>query len=993
MEFKRIIFCVVALFYCLTSFAQGEILIRFKSETNGKYGFENGMGEVIIEPLYDWCEPFAEGIAAVRNTNYKYGGINEKGEMVIPQIYEYDFEFSGGMARAAKKKLFGVKFGYIGVDGRALIPLKYAYATDFKGNLAFVEKTSKYGLIDRKGNVVIDFLYDDVKWMIGDGLIAVKKGSKWGFIDEKGFIVIDFIYDDVGDCFADGLAPVKMNSKWGYINKRGEIVIDCVYRYAHVFHEGEAIVSKNWESQGVINKKGEVVIDFGWKDIDFVGDNILLYSGFESRLVSRKGTVIKDFGKTRIYWNSFTLDYNDYHLYCQYLVGNNGRYYSVQDGHEFELKGTSIRSWMTADGLYKLERYADALHRFMSMAEDGNVEGMWYCGHMYEEGLGIQRDVPKAIEWYKRASAYGHKKSIDRLSELEFDDIQVLERQKPIVKWPNILSTTAEPQFVLKAEIKSASKIEYCKVYLNGMEVQEDNATGGSSVVKDMKSNENHDITINRTLVLREGKNTIKIKVKNAAGETVEEKTIEYKPDKVASEKAIIVWNDFPANTTESQLELDATVKSTVKDVVCRVLLNGDEIAAPTKGSLIVEDSKEIEYKYKLSVARTIVLQEGNNGGNTVTIEVRNAKGGLVATNQKHVAYRKPTLAMIEWDGVPLTTEEKQITLRAQIISDSPIEYYSILKDDEVVKKVEMNTSAVSRGSRIVVDTKKGEGGNTVSLKEPFALTEGDNSFVIEVKNAAGIVQTMPKVVRYKHKEKRIALVIGNAKYEKNQFFLSLRNPVNDATALANKLKGFGFTVLHVHNGTREMMNKEIDAFIREAVTSDMALFYYSGHGMQIKSKGNDNFMIPVVPPQYVEDIEDACISANDIVDRLQAVNCQAGIIVLDACRVEPNLPSKDNPNAPKGTGGVKGLSSMSPQGFITVFAAADNCEAYDGIGNNSPFMESMLECFDNYSQLPIESFFKKVRELTYEKSQQRQWPYVYEGLRGDFYFRNNSEK
>ncbi len=89
--------------------------------------------------------------------------------------------------------------------------------------------------------------------------------------------------------------------------------------------------------------------------------------------------------------------------------------------------------------------------------------------------------------------------------------------------------------------------------------------------------------------------------------------------------------------------------------------------------------------------------------------------------------------------------------------------------------------------------------------------------------------------------EKRLALVVGNADYVGKGN--TLQNPVNDAKDVSAKLKTLGFEVTTVLNASMLEMDDAIDAFGSKAKNYDVALFYYSGHGVQ--SKG-ENYLVPV---------------------------------------------------------------------------------------------------------------------------------------------------
>jgi hypothetical protein len=102
----------------------------------------------------------------------------------------------------------------------------------------------------------------------------------------------------------------------------------------------------------------------------------------------------------------------------------------------------------------------------------------------------------------------------------------------------------------------------------------------------------------------------------------------------------------------------------------------------------------------------------------------------------------------------------------------------------------------------------------------------------------------------------RVALVIGNAAYPSAR----LPNPANDARAMAEALRGAGFSVIEVRDATRAQMADAVIR-VREALKEKggVGMLYYAGHGLQLEWR---NYMVPVdaalrnaadVPLQTVE--------------------------------------------------------------------------------------------------------------------------------------------
>ena len=91
--------------------------------------------------------------------------------------------------------------------------------------------------------------------------------------------------------------------------------------------------------------------------------------------------------------------------------------------------------------------------------------------------------------------------------------------------------------------------------------------------------------------------------------------------------------------------------------------------------------------------------------------------------------------------------------------------------------------------------------------------------------------------------DKRVALVIGNSRY---QNVAPLNNPGHDAVLIAETLRNAGF--LLVGNGARldldkPAFDKAVQAFGNQLSGADVALFYYSGHGFQVRG---ENYLAPI---------------------------------------------------------------------------------------------------------------------------------------------------
>ena len=64
-----------------------------------------------------------------------------------------------------------------------------------QNNLFLSKQNNKYGFVDKNGNVVVDYIYDDAKEQNEFGYIAVKKDGLWGCLDKKGNVICNTKYN------------------------------------------------------------------------------------------------------------------------------------------------------------------------------------------------------------------------------------------------------------------------------------------------------------------------------------------------------------------------------------------------------------------------------------------------------------------------------------------------------------------------------------------------------------------------------------------------------------------------------------------------------------------------------------------------------------------------------------------------------------------------------------------------------------------------------
>ena len=229
--------------------------------------------------------------------------------------------------------------------------------------------------------------------------------------------------------------------------------------------------------------------------------------------------------------------------------------------------------------------------------------------------------------------------------------------------------------------------------------------------------------------------------------------------------------------------------------------------------------------------------------------------------------------------------------------------------------------------------------------------------------------------------EKRIALVIGNADYSDSYGYGNLENPVNDAELMTLVLEKAGFEVSYVKDANDADFIQTLAEFrnqISSAGKNVTALFYYSGHGMQVDGQ---NYLVPInANIQNEADLQLENISTRRIMNIFAENLNGTNIIILDACRNNPFernfLRSSEN-----------GLSVMSaPKGTYIAYSTAPGELAADGTGGNSIFTKQLAENL-LVEGITIEEVFKLTRRQVAEQTNNKQIPWSSSSLLDDFYF------
>ena len=225
---------------------------------------------------------------------------------------------------------------------------------------------------------------------------------------------------------------------------------------------------------------------------------------------------------------------------------------------------------------------------------------------------------------------------------------------------------------------------------------------------------------------------------------------------------------------------------------------------------------------------------------------------------------------------------------------------------------------------------------------------------------------------------KRLALVIGNANYEKGP----LENPVNDALLIANTLEKLDFDVmLDTNVATIREFSDIVRDFGRKREQYDVGFIYYAGHGIQVKS---ENFLLPTKEIfESIYDVQDNGLSVQKIMRYLTGMSNQVNILILDACRDNPYESTWHATRSLKGGGLAK---IPPPTGSLIAFSTDAGSTAADGDGKNSVYSTSLAKnmLLENTS---LDQVFRNVRTEVITATNMNQRPVESSQLTGEAFY------
>ncbi len=151
---RALVFLMVAVFFPdlapPSPGASRDLPALFPIKQQGKWGFIDRTGKVIVSPQFKNAWDFSEGRAGVL-VGDRFGFIDQTGKVVIQPQFDKVAEFSAGLAAV----WIAGKWGFVDLGGKMVISPRFTSAGNFYEDRAWVKVDDKYGYLDKQGNLAI----------------------------------------------------------------------------------------------------------------------------------------------------------------------------------------------------------------------------------------------------------------------------------------------------------------------------------------------------------------------------------------------------------------------------------------------------------------------------------------------------------------------------------------------------------------------------------------------------------------------------------------------------------------------------------------------------------------------------------------------------------------------------------------------------------------------------------------------------------------------
>lgn len=249
--------------YCFYDELSNPVFDTMVVKKDELYGITNSKGEAILEPLYEEVHPYSQDGLALIKQDGSYIYVDQDGQTRLNA--DSGVGTVGMMASKRTVALKNGKYAYLDEKLQPVTEYLWDGLTQIEEKTGAGKKGEKWALLDNQGKEKTEYVYEDVicdenGFCSFQKRIFVKASGMYQMINTKGEVQGELVFEAAKAFTEEGYAAVCQNGKWGFVNTDGELVIECAYEEARSFSNGFAAVCRDglW---GYIDAEGHQAIE------------------------------------------------------------------------------------------------------------------------------------------------------------------------------------------------------------------------------------------------------------------------------------------------------------------------------------------------------------------------------------------------------------------------------------------------------------------------------------------------------------------------------------------------------------------------------------------------------------------------------------------------------------------------------------------------------------------------------------------------------------
>lgn len=291
-------------------------------DINNKAGVINKKGDKIIENKYSeiYIPNEEKDVFFCYDENDDLTILNERNEKIFTEYEEVNFLRTSDISitdfeEDVLKYRENDKFGLIDLDGYKLTEAIYQSISSLKNKSGAIlaKKDNKYGILDNRGNIIIDFKYDEI---IGDGYCSqidgykktgyitkekTKTGDLYGYIDYKGKVILEPKYESIERALEysnDEIYLICMNRGKKGVYKNKKRIIEFNYQNIYYSDTSKIFIVQKGNKYGFYNNDGHEILETRYEDYVLAGNYICVTENDTKILYDINGNALNNINYT-----------------------------------------------------------------------------------------------------------------------------------------------------------------------------------------------------------------------------------------------------------------------------------------------------------------------------------------------------------------------------------------------------------------------------------------------------------------------------------------------------------------------------------------------------------------------------------------------------------------------------------------------------------------------------------------------------------------------